>query len=239
MDGGKNKSRVPKEIADMIEQSFEQGSFESESGRLARHAEQQARKETLREMVKNSVTIGTPYIEPGKITDQAFSSKFSRITDNSAINDRIRSLAQGNLTKNNGSYTEMLDILDLDTGESVIHKLGGKDEISVGLTPEERASVKGHKGRIIGMHNHPTNIYPTGSDFVRAASRGYEFGLVITHDLRMFKYTGPTIKTTAAAIDDVIDNCTRVAYTEIDKRRAFERAMDELERRFGITWQEI
>lgn len=224
-------------VLDTVNKYF--GKDPGEAGRLARLAERQAKKERLQEMLKNGVTIGTPYIEPEQIRSQAFSSKFSRITDNSAINNRIRSLAQGNLTKNNGSYTEMLDIIDLDTGDSIIHKLGGKDEIGVSLTVGERAAVKDHKGRIIGMHNHPTNIYPTGSDFVIAASRKYEFGLVFTHDLRVFKYTGPTIKTTATAIDDVIDRCTRVAYTEIDKRRAFERAMVELERRFGITWQEI
>ena len=210
-----------------------------ESGRLARLAEHRARKESLREMLKNSVTIGTPYIEPEKITAREFSSKFSKITDSSVINDRIRSLAQGNLTRNNGSYTEMLDIIDLDTGDSIIHKLGMEDDLSVSLTPEERATVKDYRGRIIGMHNHPTNIYPTGSDFVAAAARRYEFGIVVTHDLRVFQYTGPTVRTTAAAIDDVIDYYTKTAYTEIDKRRAFDRAMGELERRFGITWQEM
>ena len=214
-------------------------SDKGEAGRIARLAERQARKETLQEMLKNSVTIGSPYTEPEKIMAHPFSSKFSRITENSAVNNRIRSLAQGNLTKNNGSYTEMLDIIDLDTGDSIIHKSGMKNDLSVSLTPEERASVKGYKGRIIGIHNHPTNIYPTGSDFVVAAARKYDFGIVVTHDLRVFRYTGPTVRTTAAAIDDIIDYYTKTAYTEIDKRRAFVRAMDELERRFGITWQEI
>lgn len=63
--------------------------------------------------------------------------------------------------------------------------------------------------------------------------------LVVTHDLRVFKYTGPTVKTTATAIDIVIDKHTRLVYTDDEKRQAFASAMKELEGRFGITWKEI
>ncbi|MFQ8893540.1 MAG: hypothetical protein ACLR6Z_00455 [Dorea sp.] len=41
---------------------------------------------------------------------------------------------------------------------------------------------------VIGIHNHPTNILPTGSDFVAAGARKYEFGIIATHDGRVFSY---------------------------------------------------
>ena len=213
--------------------------YEAESGRLARAAKRESEKETLQEMLHNSVTIGKPYVEPQKIQSTVFSKKFSKVTDDSSINDRIRKLAQGNLTKNNGTYTEMLDIIDLDTGDSVVHKLGQKNAIGVELTAEERALVREYKGRIIGIHNHPTNIYPTGSDFVTAGARGYKFGIVITHDLRVFKYTPPNTPIDAITLDRIIDKYTRMLYDDNEKRKGFEKAMHELERRFGITWKEM
>lgn len=211
----------------------------TEAGRLARATRRASEKETLKEMLRSSITIGEPYVEPKEIKSAAFSKKFTKLTRDSGINDRIRTLAQGNLTKNNGTYTEMLDIIDIDTGDSVIHKLGKKNALEVELTAEERAAVRAHKGRIIGMHNHPTNIYPTGSDFVVAGARGYEFGIVITHDLKVFKYTPPSTPIDALTLDRIIDKYTRMLYDDIEKRKGFEKAMQELERRFGITWQEM
>ena len=211
----------------------------SESGRLARAAQRASEQETLQEMLRNSITIGKPYVEPKEIRSEAFSKKFAKLTDDSRINDKIRSLAQGNLTKNNGTYTETLDIIDLDTGNSVIHKRGRKNALEVALTDEERAAVRAHTGRIIGMHNHPTNIFPTGSDFVAAGARGYEFGIVITNDLRVFKYTPPKIKISPVTIDRVIEKHTKLLYDDIEKQEGFKWAMEELERRYGITWREM
>lgn len=211
----------------------------NESGRLKRMKRRAAEKERLADILKRSVTIGKPYVKPEKIRSAEFSRKFSDLTDDSRINDRIRSLAQGNITKNNGTYTEMLDVIDLDTGESVVRKVGERNAMEVALSPEERATVREHKGRIVGIHNHPTNIYPTGSDFVTAAARGYEFGIIVTHDLRVFKYTGPKIVIKPEAIDEIIDKQIKMAYTDDDKSRGFERAMKELEGRYGITWEEV
>ena len=210
-----------------------------EAGRIARAAQRQEARDNLLRMLRNSVTVGTPYVDAAELQSELFSRKFSRLTPNSKVNDAIRSLARGNLTKNSGTYTEMLDILDLDTGASIIHKRGATDALEVLLDAEERAKVRSWPGKIIGMHNHPTNILPTGSDFVAAASRGYDFGLVVTHDLRVFRYTGPTTTIDALSIDRIIDKYTRMAYDDGEKRKGFEKAMQELQRRFGITWQEM
>ena len=37
----------------------------------------------------------------------------------------------------------------------------------------------------------------------------------------------------------VLVNNTRMLYDDIEKRKGFEKAMQELERRFGITCQEM
>ena len=106
--------------------------------------------------------------------------------------------------------------------------------------PQKRLpTVKSYEGRKVGIHNHPTNIYPTGTDFVAAASRGYEFGVVVTHDLRVFKYTGPKKKVDAAIIDMIIAKHVKKWYTADENERGFAKAMNIIRKEFGTTWQEV
>lgn len=210
-----------------------------EAGRLRSIQKKQASREKLGRLLNGAITIGKPYINPKEIVSKSFRSKFSRITNNSNVNQKLRSLARANLTVNNGTYTEMLHIIDADTGQVILQKVGARNALEVALTAEERSLIRDYRGNLIGLHNHPTNIFPTGSDFVAAGSRGYEFGLVITHDLRVFKYTPPRVPIDAETLDLIIDKYTRLLYDDNEKRRGFERAMQELERRFGITWKEM
>ena len=210
-----------------------------EAGRLKSIQKRKVSREELRQLLNGSVTIGKPYVDPEKITSDSFRKKFSRITKDSKVNQKLRSLARANLTHNNGTYTEMLHIIDADTGHVVLQKVGAKNALEVALTAEEREQIRNYKGKLIGLHNHPTNIFPTGSDFVAAAARGYEFGIVVTHDLKVIRYTGPTKPVSVRTLDEIIDFHTRMCYSDDEKTRGFIEAMQELERRFGITWKEL
>lgn len=210
-----------------------------EAGRLARQKRQQEEHDSLMNMLRNSIVMGTPYVEPELIKNQGFSHKFNQLTPNTRVNNILRALAQGNITRNNGTYTETLDIINLDTGEKIIHKRGKKNALEVRLSGGELKTIKEYKGRKVALHNHPTNIYPTGSDFVTAAAREYDFGVVITHDLRVFVYTPPKQMVDIMSIDAIIDKNVKMKYTDIERNEGFISAMKELERRFGITWQEI
>lgn len=210
-----------------------------ESGRLARSAKKEKERDSILDVLSHSVTVGKPYVDPQEIVSEAFNNKFSGVTDNSAINNRLRRLARAAITHNNGTYTETVTVIDAITGKKIIQKTGEKNGFGVTLDKSELAKVFDHVGGKIGIHNHPTNILPTGSDFVAAASRGYQFGIVVTHDLKVYKYTGPTKYVTQQAIDLIIDKNTRFAYTDKEKINGFWNAMDELERRFGITCIEL
>ena len=56
---------------------------------------------------------------------------------------------------------------------------------------------------------------------------------------RVFKYTPPSAPIDALTLDRIIDKYTRMMYDDTEKSIGFEKAMQELERRFGITWQEM
>ena len=132
-----------------------------------------------------------------------------------------------------------LALTDAKTGDRVLYKKGKRNDFGVSLSKSERATVKAHAGPIIALHNHPTNIHPTGSDFVTAASRKYEFGFVATHDGRVFKYTPPKKKIDARSLDDIIDFHTRHLYNDDEKVEGFKKALDEICRKYGATWEEL
>ena len=72
-----------------------------------------------------------------------------------------------------------------------------------------------------------------------ASARGYEYGIVVTHDGRIYKYTGPTKIVSARTLDKVIDNHTRMVYSEDEVTAGFEKALNQLRKEYGITWTEI
>ena len=211
----------------------------AEAGRLKRINEENKARENLMLMLRDSKTIGTPEVRKEIIQSPEYSRKFSRISGNTAVNETIRAQAKSMLIHNSGTYSETVSFIDADTGTLIMRKNGRRNALEVALSEKEKAKIKGYAGRIIAVHNHPTNILPTGSDFVAASARGYEYGIVVTHDGRIYKYTGPTKIVSARTLDKVIDNHTRMVYSEDEVTAGFEKALNQLRKEYGITWTEI
>lgn len=212
---------------------------EAEAGRIKRQRAREEAQESLRMMLRDTVTMGTPEVKSEMLQSYEFRRKFSRITNNTSVNDVIRAQAQSMLLHNSGTYSESICFIDADTGSVILRKNGKRNALEVSLTEKERSLVKGYPGKVIAMHNHPTNIFPTGSDFVTASARGYEYGIVVTHDGRVFKYTGPTKIVSPQTLDAVINNHTKMLYSENEISAGFEEALNLLGEEYGITWTEI
>ena len=91
---------------------------------------------------------------------------------------------------------------------------------------------------MIGVHNHPTNILPTGSDFVAAGYRGYKFGIVVTHDGRIFKYSCGNIPFMPETLDNRIEKYRDIEYN-LSEEEAHIKALNEFREEYGIEWTEI
>lgn len=202
---------------DSIKHSIEKGAFASEQ----------------------PLTFGTNDVDLAYIKSSEYRRKYTQLTQNTAVNNKIRDFLSGVLTQNNGTNTESLLIIDADSGYEIIKKIGKKDQLGVELTDAEIEKVRAYPGRKIGVHNHPTNIYPTGSDFVAAGYRRYDFGIVAAHDGRVFKYATGNTPVSAKLIDGCIDKNTRDHYNESEKRKGFKKALDELGREYGLKWEEL
>lgn len=183
--------------------------------------------------------VGTNAVDLGYIKSEQYRRKFNKITRNTSVNNAIRQYATAMLTHRAGTDGEDLYLLNSDTGDLILRKNTEKGELEVSLSKEETNKIKSkYKDKMIGMHNHPTNILPTGSDFTVAGYRGYKFGIVVTHDGRVYKYNVGDKIFTPGIIDNRVDKYTKPPY-DLGVEEAHMKALNEIVKEYGISWEEL
>ena len=180
--------------------------------------------------------IGNNQVDLDFINSDEFRKKFNKITNNTAVNNSLRNYSMAILTHRNSTDGEDLYIIDSD-GKLVLRKISGKNELGVALSAEESKLLRTQTG-IIGIHNHPTNILPTGSDFAAAGYRKYRFGMVVTHDGRVFKYGVGNKPFLPTVLDARIDKYTSSPYN-LSEEKAHVKALNEMVKEYDITWEEL
>lgn len=134
--------------------------------------------------------VGNNSVDMNYIHSKQFRNKFSRISNNKKLNQQLYKQAVAMLTHRQNSDGE--DSYIFNSNGKIVNKAFGKEnKLEVGVPRKVVLQLKDRYGErtMVGMHNHPTNIPPTGSDFAVANSRSYDFGVVVTHDGRIFKYS--------------------------------------------------
>ena len=183
--------------------------------------------------------IGTNSVNLEYIKSQEFRKKFNKITNHTRVNEALREYATAMLVHRKDTDGEDLYIIDSQTAELLLRKISGKNELEVGVLESELEKIRERKkGSIIGIHNHPTNIYPTGSDFAAAGYRQYDFGIVVTHDGRVFKYSTGDKPFLPSLFDDRVDKYTEYPYN-LTNEKAHEKVLNEFREEYGISWTEI
>lgn len=187
-----------------------------------------------------SLRIGTNKVALSEIETEAYSRKFNQITGNTSVNDSLRKYANAILTHRNGSDGEDLHIISVKTGKRLFSKTSGTNELGVELSEDEISMIKEYAKSegIIGIHNHPTNLLPTGSDFVAAGARMYDFGIVVTHDGRVFLYKSGNNPFRSEYLDKTVDKYVSEPYN-YDIQKAQIEALFEFGKEFGIEWREL
>lgn len=184
--------------------------------------------------------IGTNEVNLQYIKSAQFRRKFNQITSDTRTNNAIRRYATAALTHRAGTDGEDLYIIQSRKGRLVLKETSGRNELGVKLSKEKSSMLKTEcaRGTIIGIHNHPTNILPTGNDFAVAGYRGYDFGIVVTHDGRVFKYSVGDKVFTPGIIDYRVDKYTKSPY-DLSIEEAHIKALNEAKEGYGISWEEL
>jgi hypothetical protein len=184
--------------------------------------------------------IGNNVINNETLKRVEYSRKFSRITDNTAVNDSIRKYSKAILTHRNGSDAEDLYIISSKTGNLLFSKTIGSNELGVDLSQDEISFIKelSKKEGIIGIHNHPTNILPTGGDYASSGYRGYEFGVVVTHDANVYTYRHGGKPFIGKMLDKRVDNIISKDYNK-NIITAQKIVLEQFRKEFGVEWKKL
>ena len=180
--------------------------------------------------------IGTNEVNLEYVKSEAFRKKFNKITENTAINEALRNYATAMLLHRNGTDGEDLYIMDAK-GKLLLREISGKNELGVAVSAEDSEMLRKKNG-VVGIHNHPTNIPPTGSDFVAAGYRKYIFGIVVTHAGRVYKYKVGNKPFLSRILDERIDKYMNPPYN-LGIEEAHTKALNELAKEYGVTWEEL
>ena len=186
----------------------------------------------------NSQRIGTTKIDLDYINSKDYADKYMKISKDMELNNVIYSKSMDILRSNNSSDTEGLCVISVSNRQVLLNVRGKPDAIGVELNKKQMSIINKHKNDIIGIHNHPTNLLPNGSDFVAAGARGYQYGIVVTHDGRIYKYSVGDKPFLPYLLDNRIDKYCSKEYN-LNIKEAYEKALNEFRKEYGISWQEI
>ncbi len=219
------------EIPESIEKVIEEAKVKAGVKKTVRHHEKGY-------IGNNAQRIGSNSINLDYINSEAYANKFKKISKDNELNNLIYNKSIELLRNNNNSDTEGLCIITVPNKQVLLNVRGERDALGVELSKKQSGIVKNCKMEIVGIHNHPTNLLPNGSDFTAAGYRGYKYGIVVTHDGRIYKYSVGNRPFLPALLDSRIDKYCAKEYN-LNTREAYEKALNEFRKEYGISWQEI
>lgn len=186
----------------------------------------------------NSQRIGSNSVNLDYINSKEYADKYKKISKDIELNDIIYNKSMELLRYTNNSDTEGLCVICVSNKQVLLNIRGEKDAIGVELNKKQISIINNYKTDIIGIHNHPTNLLPNGSDFVAAGARGYKYGIVVSHDGRIYKYSAGDKPFLPYLLDNRIDKYCSKEYN-LSIREAYEKALNEFRKEYGISWQEV
>lgn len=189
-----------------------------------------------------SFGIGSNQTDFAYINSDQYRAKFNSISENPALNQAIYKYCKAAITHQSGSYKEDLTILRLDG--SFVGQTSGKVDNETHYSQKLADKVAAAKPyTLISIHNHGTNLPPSGSDFGSSGYHKYFFGIVACNNGEVYTYSTKNAIPFATSIidkyvDDMIDKSNEKGYT-ISQIDAHEAALEKISDAYGIEWRKL
>lgn len=170
------------------------------------------------------------------VNSPEYKKKFSSITNSEQVNNTLYKKAIDILKDKSGTEYETLHLIDLDTGKVVATSAHTKVPQTVSPNKEVLKAVRKARPRtLVGIHNHPNSLPPSGSDFSTAKNREYYVGVVACHngDVWVYKARKPV---TSYIFDMKVANYKNEGYTDLE---AYEKAMRKIGKDYGLEWRKL
>lgn len=128
-------------------------------------------------------TINQTYISGG-----SFRNKFDKIVDDKTVSRVLYNKAKEMLYHRSGTKYEDMYWIDAETGEIIASILDAETEEEIIYNSLLLKRLHRHN-KIIAMHTHPNSMPPSVPDFNFVYKHGYDLGIIICHDGKIFIYT--------------------------------------------------
>lgn len=172
------------------------------------------------------------------IKSTIYKAKFDSITDKPDVNESIYRRTKAMLTHRNGTNREDMYLLDKSSGSIIGAQTASKTDYEVVYNDSLQNAVKESKPySLISIHNHPTNIPPSGSDFVSAGFRQYKMGIVACHNGDVYVYEAGNKPFSGKLFDDTVEKYLKRGYT--NGVEANIKALEQFEKDYGIKWRRL
>ena len=185
-----------------------------------------------------AVGIGSPKTDLDYIASEEYKAKFSSISDSPKLNRAIYERCRAAVTHQSGKFTEDLSIVDLQGNliGTTSSKVAYETQYSQSL---KSAVMSAEPYSLVSIHDHGTNVPPSGADFGSAGSKKYAFGIVACHDGSVYYYSTQKAKPfTAKLYDQTVDKFRKNPYN-YDEIKAYTETLKQFEEFYGIEWRKL
>ena len=179
--------------------------------------------------------IGSPVADLDYINSERYKAKFSNLTEDKNLNRAIYERCKAAVIHQSGKYTEDLTVLDASTGQN-LYTTSSKQNFETLYTAGMKADIKSRpRYSLASVHNHGTNLPPSGSDLATAGHYGYKFGVVACNDGEVYYYSIENAEPfTSGAYDFTVEKFKQRGY---NVREAMMQALDAFSKSHGLNWR--
>ena len=182
--------------------------------------------------------VGSNKTDMKYINSDEYRTKFNAISDNPTLNHAIYKYCKAAVTHQSGDYFEDLTVLSTDG--TLIGQTSSKERNITQYAQKLKTTVKTAKPySLISIHNHGTNIPPSGADFASAGEKKHAFSIVACHNGATYYYSSTHSRPfLPSLIDDTVDKYMKSPYN-LDRVQAAKCALDSISEQYGIEWREL
>ena len=190
-----------------------------------------------RGIAKKKMSLEGAKVSPKLLNSKEYKMKFNNITGNPKVDKQLYEHAKAMLAHRSGTYGEDLYLVSIIDGSTKLKHTSSKEYLGVTPTSELHKALEDNApGSLIAIHNHPSNIPPTGSDFSTSYAREYAGGLVALHNGEVYYYKHGHSSFNAREFDAAIKRRRQKGLME---QEATIATLEEFSRRFGIRWKKL
>ena len=180
-----------------------------------------------------SAKVDLPFVK-----SKAYKDKFAGLTGNPTADMALWKACVSCLTHRNGTDGEDLYLVSVVDGavKATNTSSGSLTGIPVNRSMAD-AFRENDRYTLFSVHDHPSNVPPTGSDLSAAGYRGHAGGVVALHDGDVYYYScrGAT-PFNGCSFDAFVESYLKKGYST---KEAVEKALDDYANCFGIELRKL